>query len=1106
MDDDFDDEEISFDMKKVKGFFKKVSGSFSDDDKSLDALDEKKKDKKDIHEEIEKKKEELRRLEAEKGEESQRESQKKEENGKKEEYKEKAIKEDKREVAWKKKDIINEDNKTEKDDDELNIDFSGIKNFFKKKAKKEKSEDEEKDEEFSDVTKTIKKGYTYIKNKPWIIPTILIIFILLFCVYFSANLRYQSAILPITDVWARDNIYNGIRAQVENKVNNEYPNLPDENKAKIIEKEFEKILSENKKEIDNAISASSNQFKSRLRRDITNSKGEVIGEFTYLLAIDPYYWTRHARNILNNGHPGDELRDGKPFDNHMFAPLGRFIVPDMLHAYLSAYLFKVFQFFNRDLDLMSFIFLMPILISALAVIPGFFITRRLAGNYGGFAAGFLIAVHAAFLNRTMGGFSDTDAYSVTLPLYTAWFFLIAFEEKDLKKKIIYSALSGILIGLLGFAWTGGWWYMFYLIIISTIIYAIGYLAVYLILNYKKGIKINQIVKLKFIKYNFIILIVFIMFSGIFITMFLGFNEFYTVVEKPMGFVTLKQIGATSVWPNVFTTVAEQNESSFPELIGNIGGTFLFFLSLLGILFVFIKGIIFLIKDKEGGLIYIKYSILLVLWFAATVYSGIKGIRFILLFVPAFSIAVGLALGIIYQYAVKIISNELKINKLITQVVIIALLSLILIKPLQSAQSTAYQDIPSMTDEWWSSLEKIRLESSENAIITSWWDFGHWFKYIADRPVTFDGTSQDSPMAHWVGYSLLTSDEDISVGILRMLDCGSNNAFDELDKVINETYKSVDTIYEIIVLEKEEAREVLKEYGLNEEQAENVLKNTHCEPPEAYFITSSDMIGKSGVWGHFGIWNFRRSTMYNKIKDNNLNMDKGVKYLKDEFNMTDDEAQAIYLEIQSLGTGRDANDWTAPWPSYASGIDPCTPEDEGIYICSLFGGGAGLFNSTSMELVFSSAQGIDKPKKLVILNETGIITKEYENGGDFGVLMIPTEDGFSRLITNVEQTDSIFTQLYFLDGHGTKHFKKFSEENSVLGQRIVVWKVDWEGKQENVYPFFQQDVTIEEISEEEYNATEIDNVENIEIDTINKSEIVMINESDVIGGEFNTTEA
>ena len=50
-------------------------------------------------------------------------------------------------------------------------------------------------------------------------------------------------------------------------------------------------------------------------------------------------------------------------------------------------------------------------------------------------------------------------------------------------------------------------------------------------------------------------------------------------------------------------------------------------------------------------------------------------------------------------------------------------------------------------------------------------------------------------------------------------------------------------------------------------------------------------------------------------------------------------------------------------------------------------------------------------------------------------------------------DSMFTRLFFLDGHGLKHFQKFSDLRSVTGQRIVVWKVDWEGEQENVLPKF-----------------------------------------------------
>jgi len=48
----------------------------------------------------------------------------------------------------------------------------------------------------------------------------------------------------------------------------------------------------------------------------------------------------------------------------------------------------------------------------------------------------------------------------------------------------------------------------------------------------------------------------------------------------------------------------------------------------------------------------------------------------------------------------------------------------------------------MNDGWYESLTKIKQNASEDAIINSWWDFGHWFKAVGDRAVTFDGTPQE----------------------------------------------------------------------------------------------------------------------------------------------------------------------------------------------------------------------------------------------------------------------------------------------------------------------------------------------------------------------------
>jgi hypothetical protein len=120
------------------------------------------------------------------------------------------------------------------------------------------------------------------------------------------------------------------------------------------------------------------------------------------------------------------------------------------------------------------------------------------------------------------------------------------------------------------------------------------------------------------------------------------------------------------------------------------------------------------------------------------------------------------------------------------------------------------------------------------------------------------------MAHWIGHSLLTNNENDAVGVLRMLDCGSNTAFEKLDESIDDIAKSALIIHDIVKMTKEDAKKYLLKY-VDGKKADEVLKYTHCEPPENYYITSDDMIGKSGVWAHFGIWDFNRATIYNTLK-------------------------------------------------------------------------------------------------------------------------------------------------------------------------------------------------------------------------------------------------
>ncbi len=924
-----------------------------------------------------------------------------------------------------------------KDEEEITLDFSKVKRFFKKKQNKEDKKEEhgkkahekhethhdkkEKDDEVSiDFKGVLKKAY----ESKWVVISLLLLIPLIF----SMTLRMQPASLSITDDWATDTVYQAIKSQISTEITKAYPNLPEDNRNALVEEKFQELLSSEKDQIDAEIERTSQAFKERMK----NENGT-----TYLVAIDPYFWWRHAKNIVDHGYPGDIIVDGVQIDTHMYAPLGRPVPGDMFHAYFEAYLYKLIHIFNNNMTLFAVAFLTPVILASLAVIPAFFIGRRLGGNVSGFVAAMIVAIHPALLNRTCGGFADTDAYNVLFPLLVTWMFLEAFEAEKLSTKMIYASIAGIFVGFFAFAW-GGWWFVVWFLLAVAAMYFIYVIVMQL--KSKKGI--SSIVKNKEVKNIIYIAIIFFIVSAIAVISLTDKCTFKNIFWGPMGFSEIKDVGVSKVWPNVFTTVAEQNEADYNAIVSQIGGSFLFFASILGgILLMLIK------KEKKGH--NIMFGLLVLLWIASTVYASTKGVRWVLILVPAFALGVGVSASYAFSYVSRWLNKEMHINRIVSNTVIfLVIFGLIFLFPynmVSAAKYTAKNEIPSMNDAWYNALYKISQESKDDAIINSWWDFGHWFKAIGDRAVTFDGTSQDTPMAHWIGNALLTDDEDVAVGILRMLDCGSNNAFEVLNKRVNKTYKSVDILYEIIVQDKETARETLTvKYGIPEDVAENVLKYTHCDPPEDFFITSDDMVGKSGVWAHFGSWDFKKATIFNKIKTSK--QQTAIDYLKTEFGYSEEDAQSLYFEVSSLDIGRQANDWIAPWPSYGGGPSSCSVSGRKVSCQAGF-----EVDLDTMDATVNTQQGKMYLKSLVYTTLTDVKTKEFnDNTIPYSGVLIPNgAGGYSGLVCDPKVAPSMFTRLYFLKGHGLKHFDPFTYEKSFTGNEIYIWKVDWTGQSANI---------------------------------------------------------
>jgi dolichyl-diphosphooligosaccharide--protein glycosyltransferase len=878
-----------------------------------------------------------------------------------------------------------------------------------------------------------KMGGFFKKNYVWLLILIPIIL--------SITFRMYPASLPMTDNWATGNIQNFIKQDISNLVTQNYPNLPVFNKNKLIEDEFVKSIKQDSYTIKTGqykgqtvsisaeIAKSSASLKEFWQYDVNGEK------FTYMPDIDPYTYLRYSRNLLETGQLGDEIKNGQQWDNHMVAPLGAGIGTTG-HPYVLLWIYKLLSVFKPSMDLMAGATYFPVIFAALAVIPAFFLGRKFAGNVGGLFAAVMVAINPAFLSRTTWGHADTDAYVIFFALAITWLFLEAFEAKNTSWKFVFAAGAGALTGLFGYFWGGGWWYVFDFMLALAGMYFIYLLVI--------GWGKHPILANNALRDTALIAVTFVAATLLIGSLTVGFVRVAYAPLAPLGFMSIKEAAHISLWPNVYTTVAELNAVSMSQIVSAVGGKLFFLIALAGLAFA-------LFKRDEHGKIDPKYFVLLAIWFVATLYASTKGVRFTMLIVPAFSLAFGTALGKIYEYANKWGEKGLHLSKKIIAPVVILIFVLLLLGSAKAWYASSINDIPIMNDAWWNSLTKINQESKPDAIINSWWDFGHHFKYVADRAVTFDGASQNTPMAHWVGKVLLTTNEKEAVGILRMLDCGSNTAFEELDKKINDVSKSVQIIYEVVVLDKDKAEALLEENNLSKVESENVLKYTHCSPPEDYFITSEDMIGKAGVWGHFGSWDFNRAdawTMRNAPKA------QFIEELTKASAYSARDAEKLYEEVQGITTEDEANSWIAAWPNYASGISDCVQQGTSMQC-----GGISI-DSKAKNVTIQTQQGAIKPVSFVYFDGKDVVEKEFKDGtGGISVAMMPVQGGYNAILVQKPIAMSMFNRLYFFLGEGLSCFKPFDAQRQLTGGMIYTWKIDWDCKEKNNV-FLEQNSTQE----------------------------------------------
>ena len=725
--------------------------------------------------------------------------------------------------------------------------------------------------------------------------------------------------------------------------------------------------------------------------------------FSYPYDVDSFYFLRFARNIVEKGMRGEVVKEGKTYDALATAPLGSPIDEATLHVYSMAFLYRIFRLVDRSVPFLEAAAFLPVALAVLTIIFAFLLGYGMHGPVAGFFSALLVGIMGNGVGRTLWGNPDTDGYSLFFPLLIVMIFFIGLKASA-SKQLMFAALCGFLLAVFALLWPG-WWFLFDVMIVV------------LTLNVLYKIFYDR----RSATQSVMLLAVLLVSTGFFVTLFIKFEYF----SSSFGNFLQYQKSITSplrfnIWPNVYTTVGELQGVSLKEGIISLGGFFIVAAALFSFLFVALKQ-----RDSPEGVT----CFVLLLWLMGMLYASTQGLRFLLLAVAP----VALGFGIFSAKLASFAENK-KLSKFLFTGIVIFLLGIIMMsKQAQESYALSVNEEPYVDDALWSLLETIKASSLPDAIITSWWDLGHIFKYVAERPVTVDGGSQHRTITYWVGKILATDNEKEAVGILRMLDCGSTRAYEILENKTCDALKAVGILDKILLMDKESAEQELRMQNID---PADLIPHVKCTPPQAFVIVSADMVKKAEVWGMFGAWNFTKAMEVSLA--HNTPQEKGIENLQNYFGLDKREVQETYDRINSF---MDAKEYIAPKPYYDVEGARCINDTDGLLCAN------GLrLNISSMESV-----GVKTGKKYGVVYPTSDGELKVSSNASIYQLIIPFGERTENVISSSELKTSIFTRLYFYRGHGLRHFKLLAWKPSMTKGHYFAYRIDWDGSEPFILP-------------------------------------------------------
>jgi len=523
-------------------------------------------------------------------------------------------------------------------------------------------------------------------------------------------------------------------------------------------------------------------------------RSQVLDYGNELHEFDPFFNFRATEFLVNNGL----IEYYNWHDDKSWYPNGRDISGTsqvMLHI-TAAF---TYQIFGSNMELYDFTILFPGIIGALTTIVIFALVRTIGGTTAGLIASLLFAISLPIIVRGTMGWFKSEPLGLFYGLFGLYLFLSGIQSNN--KKIIISKLigGGILIAF-GLASWGG--IQFFIIPIGLFIFALPFLRkdldssflsisvfvfsllVTTILFERPGLdfvlglggfslilptffliicKFTQ----RFSRHenrnrNYLILLLILILIASLLIILNTENQF---LQYP-SYRYLNAINPFLTTTNpLVDSVAEHSTTStyYSFFIHSI----LMIFAGLGSWIIFNK-----IKSKSSKNFSKDLMVFVLIFGLIGVYVGSTFVRLELFSSLSIIFLSSIGLSIISK---KIMNSKNQKYPIRIQIIkffyVTGILFLIIIPLIFPAQNwitvldtpatilnggTIY---PVATNDWKDSLEWIKMNTSSDSIILSWWDYGYWITTMSERTTLIDNSTIDSKQIQKVANILLSSPDD-----------------------------------------------------------------------------------------------------------------------------------------------------------------------------------------------------------------------------------------------------------------------------------------------------------------------------------------------------------